>query len=149
MKDIKIRECTPEDYPQIIKLIDAVLIEFAGRPLKNRDDVGNYRDHYRERDGIFYVVEQDGKIVGTAAVRRETEDSARLRRHYIYPEYRGEGIGKRLLEKRLEFCKEKGYKKVIACTYLNLKTAIHLLNKYGFKEYKREGETVYFEKSLI
>ena len=75
------------------------------------------------------------------------KDIARLKRLYVDMEYRRKGLGQRLLDKVVEFCKSKNYKKIILGTLPEMKEAMGLYEKNGFKEFKRD-KGVYFEKIL-
>lgn len=56
-----------------------------------------------------------------------------LRWFLIEPEMRGKGLGHRLMETFMNFCREKDYKHVFLWTVDKLKVARHLYSKYGFK----------------
>lgn len=148
MNNIIVRECNPSDYAQIKKLIISVIVELFGREPKNRDDYKDFKKYYHEKNGIFYIAEDEGSVVGTIAIRGEPDSSAKLRRMYVIPKYRKKGVGQKLFEKALAFCKNKGYKRVILCTYPEMGEAIKFYKKHGFKEYDRKGEGIYFEKNL-
>ena len=52
----------------------------------------------------------------------------------ILPEYRGLGIGSRLLEKVIEKAKEFGLEKIELHVYTSNKPAVALYRKFGFEE---------------
>ena len=76
-----------------------------------------------------------------------------LKRMYVNKNYRGQGLGKRLLIKSIEVGKELGYKKMRLDTLPTMKAAIGLYKKMGFYEIPAyrfnpiEG-TKYFEMAL-
>lgn len=84
------------------------------------------RDH-------LWVAEYDGQIVGCVGVMSRGE-RAQLRWFLLHPDYRGIGLGKRLLTNALGFCREKGYKSVYLETTGNLETAIAMYTKAGFRK---------------
>jgi GNAT superfamily N-acetyltransferase len=67
---------------------------------------------------------------------------------YIYKEYRGKGIGRKLFEKAFTFCKNNKYNRIMLCTYPQMKEAIKFYKKNGFREFKRKGQEIYFEKFI-
>jgi len=82
----------------------------------------------------FFVSEGEGAIVGTVGVKEDEKDSALLRRFFVMPDHRKKGIGSRLLEKALDFCKSQGYSKVIFRCTDRMKDAMSLCEKKGFKK---------------
>ncbi|MEM4605478.1 MAG: GNAT family N-acetyltransferase [Candidatus Pacearchaeota archaeon] len=51
------------------------------------------------------VLEEKGEIIGTLGIKNEGD--TRFSRIYIKKERRGEGLGKRLIEKAISLCKNK------------------------------------------
>ncbi|MEE9525866.1 MAG: GNAT family N-acetyltransferase [Candidatus Woesearchaeota archaeon] len=144
---IKIRGYQEKDTESIIKLVHEILFEVFNAEARNIEDLKNIKKEYFEKKGVFYVAEDDGKIVGTIAAEKETDRIARLKRMFVKKEYRKQKLGQRLLDQLLEFCKKKGYEKIILSTYPQMKAAIEFYKKNGFKEYKR-NEHILFEKIL-
>jgi len=52
-----------------------------------------------------YVAQSDGQIVGSIAIQRNP-DSYAMHMFYVSPDSRGQGVGKRLFAKALEFATE-------------------------------------------
>jgi ribosomal protein S18 acetylase RimI-like enzyme len=82
----------------------------------------------------IWVVEQGGEVQGCIAIVRTPEGYAQLRWFILTPETRGLGLGKRLMEEAMNFCRKAGYKRVILWTFSELETAIALYKKWGFKK---------------
>ena len=144
---IRIREYEEKDTSGIAKLVREVLFEIFHTEARNIEDLNRIRKEYFEKKGIFYVAEDDVKIVGVIAVKREKDRIARLKRMYVAKEHRKQKIGQQLLNKVIDFCKHKGYKKIILSTYPQMKQAIEFYKKNGFQEYQR-NEQIFFEKTL-
>lgn len=87
----------------------------------------------RARDS-FFVSEGDGLVVGTAGIKEDEKDSALLRRLFVSPAYRKKGIGSSLLDRALEYCRQKGYRKVIFRCTDRMRDAMRLCGKKGFQE---------------
>lgn len=142
-----IRACDSKDYDQIASLIIKVIVELFGREPTNRDDYGNFKDHY-SKGGIFYVAEQDRKIIGTIALLRESATTAKLRRMYVAKEHRQHGVGEQLFQKALQFCRAHHYTRLILCTHPNMQAAIAFYKKHGFREYTKSEADEATEKAL-
>jgi len=96
----------------------------------------------------FLVIRDRNKVVGCAGVKKLTDEIVEFKRMYILPEYRGKGLGKKLIEVRLECCRSENFKKVVLDTTTRNTKAIKLFKMFGFQETKREGEKIFFEKDL-
>lgn len=81
----------------------------------------------------MWVAEQDGKIVGSIAVVRRGDHAAQLRWFGVGTEIQGLGIGNRLLETAMDFCRERRYWDLALWTIDILKPARHLYGKHGFR----------------
>jgi GNAT superfamily N-acetyltransferase len=90
-----------------------------------------------ERDGAWFA-KMDGQIVGGIfidGVDAEGE-GARLRYFILAPEIHGHGVGNRLMDEAMSFCKRVGFKRVYLTTFSGLESARHLYEKHGFKVYE-------------
>lgn len=86
------------------------------------------------RDG-FWVASVEDKIVGSIAIDGIHSDrqGAHLRWFIIAPESQGQGIGSRLLNETIGFCRKKEYGRIYLWTFAGLHPARHLYEKFGFK----------------
>ncbi|WHY69398.1 helix-turn-helix domain-containing GNAT family N-acetyltransferase [Neobacillus sp. SuZ13] len=82
--------------------------------------------------GELWVAEVNGKMAGSIAITKSTEHVAQLRWFILDESYHGLGIGKKLMETAIDFCKEQGYKHVFLWTVSVLGAARHLYHKYNF-----------------
>jgi len=82
----------------------------------------------------FFVVESDSQIVGTVGVKEESHSEALLRRLFVDLKHRKKGYGSALLGRAIEFCKDKGYKKLYFRCTDRMAEAMRLCLKRGFKE---------------
>jgi DNA-binding MarR family transcriptional regulator/GNAT superfamily N-acetyltransferase len=76
----------------------------------------------------------DGQIVGSVAILASSRHLVQLRWFLIHPDYRGQGLGKWMLEEAIAFCKEKHYQKIYLMTTSMQHTAIGLYTKMGFRK---------------
>lgn len=88
--------------------------------------------HELEGQGEVWVADREGAVVGSIAVVDAAHDLGQLRWFLIEPGYRGIGLGKRLMETALGYCREKGFKRVFLWTVRELLAARHLYEVYGF-----------------
>jgi N-acetylglutamate synthase-like GNAT family acetyltransferase len=85
----------------------------------------------RER---IWIAEKGGRIVGSAAIVKFSEKEAQLRWLLLDPDVRGKGLGRRLLEEALDFCRKAEYSSVFLWTVNTLHAAAMLYQSVGFKE---------------
>lgn len=60
-------------------------------------------------------------------------DAAQLRYFILEPNYRGFGLGNKLMNLFMEFLKDKNYRSSYLLTTDGLPASAHLYNKFGFK----------------
>ncbi|XRG77679.1 helix-turn-helix domain-containing GNAT family N-acetyltransferase [Rossellomorea sp. GAMAL-10_SWC] len=82
--------------------------------------------------GELWVAEVNGEIVGSIAITKANESVAQLRWFVLDEKYQGLGIGKKLIETALNFCKENQFEHVFLWTVSSLETARYLYKKYNF-----------------
>ena len=91
-------------------------------------------EHYSpEKDRIWFA-EDCGRIVGAIAIVGHTAKKAQLRWFILSPEYRGLGLGSRLMGEAMAFVREKGYKDIFLITTQDQQTAIRMYEKAGFQK---------------
>jgi len=87
-----------------------------------------------ERDA-FWTVIIDDRVEGSLAIDgiKADADGAHLRWFILSDAVRGRGMGNRLMQEAVAFCKRKNYARVYLSTFAGLDPARHLYKKYGFK----------------
>lgn len=97
--------------------------------------------HKDARRNGFWVASVDEGIVGGIAIdgNQTNRSSARLRFLIVSTDCQGMGIGNRLMDTALSFCRSAGFKKIYLTTFEGLEAAASLYKKYGF-ELTREKE---------
>lgn len=136
--DIQVRTIQPTDNSAIASIIRNTLTEFgANRPGTVYFDSSTdfLSEVFQTPGSIYFVVHLDNKPAGGAGVYPSEglpEGTCELVKMYLLPQLRGQGIGKLLIEKCLEFAKEAGYKKIYLETLPELKKAIHVYEKFDF-----------------
>jgi GNAT superfamily N-acetyltransferase len=94
-----------------------------------------------------WVCEHDGRMIGFMLLMARGT-AAQLRFFVILPEYRGIGLGKKLMELYMEFFRLCGYKSSYLWTTHELDAAASLYLRHGFKLVE-EKESTAFGKPLF
>ena len=102
---------------------------------------------YNASNNRVWVCEHNEQIVGFLLLMNRGE-SAQLRYFLVLPEYRGIGLGRKLMDLFIEFLIQCKYRSAYLWTTSELHTAAHLYTKYGFK-LSEEKNSVVFGKSVI
>ena len=82
--------------------------------------------------GCLFLAMDDDKVIGTAGLLKEREGEFELVKMSVDPDYRGQGIGKQLLERCLAEAKMRGGVKIFLFSNSQLQTAIKMYEKFGF-----------------
>lgn len=85
-----------------------------------------------EKDGLW-LAEKGENIIGSIGIVGQQEGLAQLRWFLVHPDYRGQGLGKTLLQKALDFCRQVPYRLIYLWTFSELKVAAHLYLSAGFQ----------------
>ena len=103
-----------------------------------------YEDFGSSRADNCIVAEDDGRVVGTVWTRimndyGHVDDETPSFAISLYKEYRGQGIGTRLMNEMLELLRSQGYKKAsLAVQQANY--AVRMYEKVGFKTVDENDE---------
>jgi DNA-binding MarR family transcriptional regulator/N-acetylglutamate synthase-like GNAT family acetyltransferase len=99
--------------------------------------------------GELWIAEVNGENVGSIAITKSSETVAQLRWFVIDENYQGLGIGKKLMETALNFCKTQNYQQVFLWTVSTLDTARYLYKKYNFKLTEEKPNEEWTETKLM
>ena len=97
------------------------------------DAVCRFTGNFNETKDCMYILEYHGVVSGCIAIARAGDQSAQLRFFFLEKAVRGMGMGNRLMDLAMVFCKEKNYRHVFLWTCNKLDAARYLYGKYGFR----------------
>jgi ribosomal protein S18 acetylase RimI-like enzyme len=86
-----------------------------------------------DRGGCIFIAMDGANMVGTAGLWKETDKEYELIKMAVVPGYRGQGLGKMLLDKCIEEARKRNAEKVFLFSNSQLTTALSLYEKYGFR----------------
>jgi len=104
-------------------------------------------------DSHFWVAEdQEGIVVGMVGVLAMDRGVGEIRRLRVDPAHRRRGIGQKLMEAAVCFCRDRGYVKIMLDTFIDREPAIGLFQKFNFRHSRTrkigEKELLYFYLDL-
>lgn len=131
-----IRLLQPADNAAIERVIRDCLIEFGGNRegLAWEDEsLGHLSDYYQLPKRAYWVVEQEGRIVGGCGIAEFADQKGvcELQKMYLLEEARGTGIAEQLLYTCLTFAKGH-YDQCYLETLQNMHAANRFYAKHGF-----------------
>ena len=106
-----------------------------------------YKNYNPELDRVW-ICEYDNQIVGFLLLMHRGNHTAQLRFFYLEPNFRGIGLGNKLMQLFMDFLKEKGYTHAYLWTTNELFQAASLYKKHGFV-LTEEKESTDFGKLLM
>ena len=95
-------------------------------------DMDNLQAHYFDNSGLFLAALDDGRLIGTGAIRKLDEKIAELKRIWLLDEYQGQGIGFQLVARLFNFASAHGYQYIRLQTSPQQKRAVAFYKKFGF-----------------
>lgn len=98
-------------------------------------DAVEVEKYYLETGGEFWVVEHDGKIVGTGGYHpiERGQNAVEIRKMYLLPTARGQGLGRHLLAQLEQAAAENGFEQTWVETATVLKEAVKLYERNGYE----------------
>lgn len=128
---MEIREYRESDAEEVAEVLRRSIRKIAAKDY-SEEEVAVWSDTEPENweieeDEKRYVAVEDGKIIGFSGYKKNEK---KLRATYVHPEWSGQGIGSRLLEKVENEAREEGIDKLVCKSTI---TAREFYEKNGWK----------------
>ncbi|RPJ26993.1 MAG: GNAT family N-acetyltransferase [Chloroflexi bacterium] len=150
---IKIRRIQPDEAAVAKQLIYRVAHQVFHdiRPLEESiafyearallHDVDELQQTYFDNDGIFLVMTDHDRIIGTGAIRKIDHEICELKRVWLLFEYHGQGLGYRMMQDLLSFARAKGYVRMrLETDQMHQNRAFNFYKRLGFYEIPRYSD---------
>ena len=132
-----VREATADDLDAILDLLEIVAAEdryIATEAPLNRDELAtSFRSKYfaDSRQTAIFVAEQERRVVGRIGIEGTEVSSLGM---MVAPDWRGRGIGQRLLQRAIDWARSVGAHKVSLDVFPDNEAAIRLYRSFGFEQ---------------
>ncbi len=135
-QNILFRHAELSDHPKIRQLITTILSkEFpSDQAAYSTEDLELLSKTYAAPTNAFFVAEKDRNVIGTCGVKSDGPETAILRRLFVDPQYRRQGVGQGLLKGAIDFCQKSGFREIMIRTSTHMEQAIRLCLSFGFQE---------------
>lgn len=142
---VRLHEVSP-DHPIAVEAVGHYFAELDRR-FPHGFDPGE-----PDRDGVYLVATSDGRPVACGGVRPISAETGEIKRMWVHPEWRGAGLGARLLRELERLAARLGYAVVRLDTNGALTEAIAMYERTGYRHIDRYNDNPYaeawFEKGL-
>lgn len=135
---IQIRAIVPEDNRALAQVIRTALAEFgANKPGTVYFDptTDALFELFRTPGSVYFVAIQANQVIGGCGIfptENLPENTCELVKLYIGKSARGQGLGKLLLEKSMDWAKQNGYHHIYLESMPELAKAVSIYEKCGF-----------------
>lgn len=117
------------------------------------EELQQLKNIYAQTQGGIVLCKEKNNYIGCAGIRKFNIETAELKRMWVSPTARGNGIGKKILSAAINLAVSKNYKAIVLDTLDQMHPAIELYKKAGFKEieayyFNPHKNALYFKKIL-
>lgn len=102
-------------------------------------EVSCMSEHYRQSSkSRYFIARVDGRVVGGCGIAafNGSDEVCELRKLFLVPDSRGQGLGRKLVLRCLEFADSQGFKSCYLDTLESMTSAIALYETLGFRHLK-------------
>lgn len=143
--DYELRPIRKEDNMQVATVIKDVMTayECVGEGYSITDpELEDMYAAYNDDRSAFFVIAHGDKIYGCGGIGPLVggdKGTCELKKMYFYPEIRGRGLGKAMMDVCIAAARDKGYSLCYLETVERMARANVLYNKYGFNKLKSQS----------
>ncbi len=135
-RDFLIRPWRAPDRDEIAAIVRTALLEYGlpWQPESVDQDVIHVEQHYHARGGELWVIEHPDQLVGSGGffpIPRHP-GAVELRKMYIRPEMRGQGLGRFMLQMLEQVIATRGFEAIWIETSSRFQGAIRLYGQQGY-----------------
>ena len=131
-----------DSYKQQVFDFTCTCFEELGKKFEPSGRHSFYNDIGNEFEVFFCLVDQE-KVIGTVALKKVDDYTVELKAMYLDCNYRGKGLGRKLMDKAVDEARCLGYKCIVLDSMSQYKDALRLYEKTGFKMTERYNDNVY------
>ena len=97
------------------------------------DGVSTFIQRFDPEKDAMFILEDKSIPSGCVAVMHLDDTTAQLRFFFLEADIRGRGAGRLLMDRAVDFCREKNYGRIFLWTFSTLLAARHLYASKGFR----------------
>jgi ribosomal protein S18 acetylase RimI-like enzyme len=138
-----------------VEIVRELFLEYGALPDVSitQHEIAGLPGEYAPPSGALLVALDDKSGAGCVALRKLEQQTCEMKRLYVRPKYRGQGMGKELVLEIIARARELGYSQMRLDTRPSMQSAIALYRSLGFCEIPSYmtnpvPETLFFELDL-
>lgn len=110
-----------------------------------------YYNAFPDKRAYYVMADGDGGILGGVGIAEYDgiEHCAELQKLYLTDRAKGRGLGRRLMEEAEKAALQKGYRRLYLETHTNLREAILLYEKTGFRRIEKPAGVLHTTMNLF
>ena len=132
-----------EKVGELLREYTRMLVELDPEYQKSLDEQ-NYdeeQEHLEDKYGLpggrLYLAWYDGELAGCVGMKKLDDKTGELKRLYVRPAFRGQHLGRKLVERIIEDARSLGYSRLMLDTMPELVSARQMYENMGFQVTKR------------
>ena len=132
----RVEPATTADAAQVIELIGRVFVEYGFIFDRGMEvpDLLEFASHYLPPKGAFFVIRIGEAVVGSVGIERLEGATAEIHRLYVDRSFRGQGMGRALVEAVLAWCRNESLKRLVLWSDTRFERAHVLYERMGFRK---------------
>lgn len=107
------------------------------------DEIWANMPPYLPPQGQIFLAHAGDRLVGCGFLRRIRPDAAEMKRLFVLPECQGHGLGRRLIEARIDAARAMGLSDLYADTVIGNDDMLRLYQRLGFRHTDRYPENAH------
>lgn len=125
-------------FPEDRGAVQTIFREYVTSPSTSLDyqdyeaEFATLPGNYVPPSGCLLLAWEGNRVAGCAALRPVDDEVAEMKRVYVRPEHRGQGIGRRLVEQLLRLARQAGYRRICLDVLAEFTAAQALYRTLGF-----------------
>ncbi len=123
------------------------LLEYDLLEEKDETIIKNVEKEILDKNGKVYLLRKNEEIIGAVGLHPLSDETVEILKLAVDSDFKGLGLGRKLMQKAIEESYNLGYKDIILYTNSKLKAAIGLYEKLGFKKIEL-GDSDYEEVDI-
>ncbi len=109
---------------------------------------------YKPTEGGIILACDGGNFIASIALKQIADGVCEVKRLYVQPAYRKQGIAEQLVKRIIDLARSKHYNTIKLDTLRHMQPAINLYKKFGFAEagayyYNPHATAIYMELNLL
>jgi len=140
------------DDPRSVAALTAYFTELDDRfptGFEVGDALTSGLDEFRPPNGALLLALDDGTPAACGAIQRVDEQTAEIKRMWVHRDWRGFGVGRRMLQALEQQCRALGYERVVLDTNAVLVEAIRMYETAGYAATDRYNDNPYAQRWFV